>query len=44
MVFITKNYLHKVGGDNLGDNCKKEFEFADCHKIVALMMNLPLAR
>ena len=28
LVFITKRYCDKVGGDNEGDNCKLEFNYA----------------
>ena len=28
IIFITKRYMQKVAGDNAGDNCKKEFNYA----------------
>jgi hypothetical protein len=29
VVFITQNYIEKVGGANAADNCKKEFNYAE---------------
>ena len=28
IIFITKRYMQKVAGDDAGDNCKKEFNYA----------------
>lgn len=28
LVFITKEYIRKVNGDNAGDHCKLEFKYA----------------
>jgi len=28
LVFVTRNYVNKVGGTNEADNCKKEFNYA----------------
>jgi hypothetical protein len=28
IVFITKNYVEKVGGENANDNCQLEFNYA----------------
>jgi hypothetical protein len=38
VVFITHNYLEKVGGENMADNCKKEFLYADRRKTAKLMI------
>jgi CRP-like cAMP-binding protein len=32
VVFITRNYIQKVGGENMADNCKKEFEYSERRK------------
>ena len=28
VVFVTTAYIEKVAGDNIADNCKKEFNYA----------------
>jgi len=38
VVFITANYIAKVGGENMADNCKKEFLYADRRKTAKLMI------
>ena len=40
LVFITERYIGKVGGSNLGDNCKKEFNYAQLHQkgMIAVVM------
>ena len=38
VVFITKKYHDKVNGDNKGDNCKKEFMYAERRKTSAFMI------
>ena len=40
LVFITERYIEKVGGSNQGDNCKKEFNYAQLHqkKMIAVVM------
>lgn len=38
IVFLTKNYMDKVNGENAGDNCQKEFNYATTKKSSALMI------
>lgn len=38
LVFITKNYMTKVDGENLADNCKLEFGYASRKKTAARML------
>ncbi len=38
IVFITRNYVQKVDSPDMGDNCKKEFLYADRRKTSKLMI------
>ena len=38
IVFITKRYLEKVNGENAGDNCKLEFNYASRQKTSSKMV------
>jgi hypothetical protein len=38
VVFITANYIAKVSGENMADNCKKEFLYADRRKTAKQMI------
>lgn len=38
IVCVTKRYVEKVGSDNAGDNCKKEFQYSDLHKTASKMI------
>lgn len=38
VVFVTKNYHDKVNGDNEGDNCQKEFHYAELRKTPKLLI------
>jgi len=38
LVFVTRNYVKKVGGTNEADNCKKEFNYAVRRKTATLMV------
>ena len=38
IIFITRRYYEKVNGENAGDNCKKEFQYASKVKTPARMV------
>ena len=38
IIFITRKYYEKVNGENAGDNCKKEFQYASKVKTPARMV------
>ena len=38
LVFITRNYVEKVGSSNANDNCQIEFEYARRRKTISLMI------
>lgn len=38
VVFITQNYVQKVGSNNMADNCKKEFEYSERRLTAAAMI------
>jgi len=42
IVFITEEYIAKVNGDNAGDNCKLEFNYAARRKTKKLMIAVVL--
>ena len=46
IVFVTENYMKKVGGDNMNDNCRLEFNYAAQRKtslkIVPVVMEAAL--
>ena len=42
VVFITKKYIEKVAGSDAGDNCQKEFIYADMKKTAAKMLAVVL--
>ena len=44
IVFITQKYIDKVGGDNAGDNCKNEFNYAAIKKTSSNMVAVLLER
>eukprot|EP01036_Dinobryon_divergens_P058556 gene58556-78108_t len=38
LVFITQRYRDKLASENAGDNCRKEFMYADTHKTSKYMI------
>jgi hypothetical protein len=44
IVFITKNYMEKVGGANSTDNCKIEFNYSYRHKKPEMMIAVVMER
>ena len=44
IVFITQKYIDKVDGDNAGDNCKNEFNYAAIKKTSSNMVAVLMER
>ena len=46
LIFITKNYLNKVSGNNERDNCKLEFKYSESQKtskfLLPILMEKPI--
>ena len=38
LVYVTRNYMHKVNQDGRFDNCKKEFQYATGRKIPEMII------